>query len=91
MGNFERFLTVWMGLGILTGVALGLLSRGACQAISALGALLCRYLFGLWIDPQSANGYIAGMILCRATAFLPLPGGAHAGCGCRARWPDQTV
>ena len=36
MGLFERYLTVWVGLGILLGVGLGLLAPGAFQAIAAL-------------------------------------------------------
>ena len=36
MGLFERFLTVWVGLGILAGVGLGLLMPAAFQAIAAL-------------------------------------------------------
>ncbi len=36
MGLFERYLTVWVGLGILAGVGLGLLSPGAFQAIAGL-------------------------------------------------------
>ncbi len=28
MGLFERYLTVWVGLGILAGVGLGLLAPG---------------------------------------------------------------
>ncbi|MBW7831747.1 MAG: ACR3 family arsenite efflux transporter [Simplicispira suum] len=36
MGLFERYLTVWVGLGILVGVGLGLLAPGAFQAIAAL-------------------------------------------------------
>ncbi len=36
MGLFERYLTVWVGLGILAGVGLGLLAPGAFQAIAAL-------------------------------------------------------
>jgi len=36
MGLFERFLTVWVGLGMLTGVGLGLLMPGAFQAIAAV-------------------------------------------------------
>ncbi|MCP5261595.1 MAG: ACR3 family arsenite efflux transporter [Rhodoferax sp.] len=35
MGLFERFLTVWVGLGILAGVALGLWLPGLFQAIAA--------------------------------------------------------
>jgi arsenite transporter len=36
MGLFERFLTVWVGLGMLTGVGLGLLMPGAFQSIAAV-------------------------------------------------------
>ncbi len=36
MGLFERFLTVWVGLGILAGVALGLWLPGLFQAIAAI-------------------------------------------------------
>ena len=36
MGLFERYLTVWVGRGILAGVGLGLLAPGAFQAIAAL-------------------------------------------------------
>lgn len=36
MGLFERFLTVWVGLGIAAGVALGLLAPGAFAAIAAV-------------------------------------------------------
>ncbi|MEN9314651.1 MAG: hypothetical protein RIS35_1044 [Pseudomonadota bacterium] len=36
MGLFERFLTVWVALGILAGVALGLASPTAFQAIAGL-------------------------------------------------------
>ena len=132
MGLFERFLTVWVALGIVTGVALGLLVPAAFQAIAALelahvnlvvavfiwvmiypmmiqidwtavkdvrrkprgllltlvfnwlvkpftmaalGVLFFQYLFAPWVDPQSANEYIAGMILlgvapCTAMVFV---------------------
>ena len=132
MGLFERFLTVWVGLGIAVGVVLGLLSPGAFQAIAliefahvnlvvavliwimiypmmiqidwsavkdirkkpegllltlvinwlvkpftmaALGVLFFQYLFAPWVDPQSAQEYIAGMILlgvapCTAMVFV---------------------
>ena len=120
MGLFERFLTVWVGLGIAAGVALGLLVPGVFQAIAliefahvnlvvavliwvmiypmmiqidwsavkdihkkpqgllltlvinwlvkpftmaALGVLFFQYMFAPWVDPQSAQEYIAGMIL----------------------------
>jgi arsenite transporter len=36
MGVFERFLTVWVGLGILAGVGLGLRVPGVFEAIAAL-------------------------------------------------------
>ena len=36
MGLFERYLTVWVGLGILAGVGLGLLAPGLFQAIAGL-------------------------------------------------------
>jgi ACR3 family arsenite transporter len=36
MGLFERFLTVWVALGILAGVGLGLLAPGAFQGIAGL-------------------------------------------------------
>jgi ACR3 family arsenite transporter len=132
MGLFERYLTVWVGLGILAGVGLGLLTPASFAAIAAiefahvnlivavliwimiypmmiqidfaavrdvgkrpqglvltvvinwlikpftmaaLGVLFFRYLFADWVDPQSANEYIAGMILlgvapCTAMVFV---------------------
>lgn len=36
MGLFERFLTVWVGLGMLAGVGLGLVMPGAFQAIASI-------------------------------------------------------
>jgi ACR3 family arsenite transporter len=36
VGLFERFLTVWVGLGILAGVGLGLMTPVAFQAIAAI-------------------------------------------------------
>ncbi len=36
MGLFERYLTVWVGLGILAGVGLGLAVPGVFQAVAAL-------------------------------------------------------
>lgn len=132
MGVFERYLTVWVGLGILVGVGLGLVVPGAFQAVAAmeiaqvnlvvavfiwimiypmmiqidwhavkdvgkkpqglmltlvvnwlikpftmagLGVLFFQYVFAGWVDPQSANEYIAGMILlgvapCTAMVFV---------------------
>jgi ACR3 family arsenite transporter len=132
VGLFERFLTVWVGLGIAAGVVLGLLMPGVFEAIAliefahvnlvvavliwvmiypmmiqidwsavkdihkkpqgliltlvinwlvkpftmaALGVLFFQYLFAPWVDPQSAQEYIAGMILlgvapCTAMVFV---------------------
>ncbi len=132
MGLFERFLTVWVALGIAAGVVLGLLMPGVFQAIAliefahvnlvvavliwimiypmmiqidwsavkdirkkpegllltlvinwlvkpftmaALGVLFFQYIFAPWVDPQSAQEYIAGMILlgvapCTAMVFV---------------------
>jgi arsenite transporter len=132
MGLFERFLTVWVGLGILAGVGLGLVAPAAFQAIAALefahvnlvvaifiwvmiypmmiqidwtsvkdvgkrpgglvltlvvnwlikpftmaalGVLFFKQVFAPWVDPQTANEYIAGMILlgvapCTAMVFV---------------------
>ena len=36
MGLFERYLTVWVGIGMLAGVGLGLLVPGGFRAIAAL-------------------------------------------------------
>jgi ACR3 family arsenite transporter len=132
VGLFERFLTVWVGLGFAAGVLLGLLIPGAFQAIAqieyahvnlivavliwimiypmmiqidwsavkdihkkpqgliltlvinwlikpftmaALGVLFFQYLFAPFVDSQSAQEYIAGMILlgvapCTAMVFV---------------------
>ena len=132
MGLFERYLTIWVGLGIAAGVVLGLLIPGVFQAIAliefahvnlvvavliwimiypmmiqidwsavkdirkkpegllltlvinwlvkpftmaALGVLFFQYIFAPWVDPQSAQEYIAGMILlgvapCTAMVFV---------------------
>jgi ACR3 family arsenite transporter len=132
MGLFERYLTVWVGMGILAGVGLGLLTPASFAAIAAvevahvnlivavliwimiypmmiqidfaavkdvgkkpqgliltvvinwlikpftmaaLGVLFFKYLFAPFVDPQSANEYIAGMILlgvapCTAMVFV---------------------
>jgi len=132
VGLFERFLTVWVALGIAAGVVLGLLIPGVFQAIAqiefahvnlvvavliwimiypmmiqidwsavkdihkkpqglfltlvinwlvkpftmaALGVLFFQYIFAPWVDPQSAQEYIAGMILlgvapCTAMVFV---------------------
>ena len=132
MGLFERYLSVWVALGILAGVMLGnlfpplftLVARlefahvnlvvaafiwvmiypmmvqidfsairdvGKRPAgllltlvvnwlikpftMAALGWLFFRVIFADWVDPQSANEYIAGMILlgvapCTAMVFV---------------------
>ena len=132
MGLFERYLTVWVGLGILAGVGLGLVAQGLFQAVAmmqfahvnlvvalfiwvmiypmmiqvdfsavkdvgqrprglmltlvvnwlikpftmaALAVLFFQVLFAPWVDPQSAQEYIAGMILlgvapCTAMVFV---------------------
>ncbi|MDO8298872.1 ACR3 family arsenite efflux transporter [Lacisediminimonas sp.] len=132
MGLFERFLSAWVALGILAGVAAGLVAPGFFQAIAALefahvnlvvavfiwvmiypmmiqidwtavkdvgkrprglvltlvvnwlikpftmaalGVLFFQYVFAPWVDPESANEYIAGMILlgvapCTAMVFV---------------------
>ena len=36
MGTFERYLTVWVALGIIAGVGLGLVMPGVFQALAAL-------------------------------------------------------
>ena len=132
MGLFERYLTVWVALGIAGGVALGLAlpsgfaviaglevahvnlvvavfiwvmiypmmiqidwsavkdvgkkPRGLFLTIvinwlikpftmAALGVLFFKTVFAPWVDPQTANEYIAGMILlgvapCTAMVFV---------------------
>lgn len=132
MGLFERYLTVWVGLCILAGVAGGYLFPSAFQLVAAieyahvnlvvavfiwimiypmmvqvdftavrdlgkkprglaltlvvnwlikpftmaaLGWLFFRVFFAGWVDPQTANEYIAGMILlgvapCTAMVFI---------------------
>ena len=132
MGLFERYLTVWVALGIAAGVGLGLVLPGVFQTVAsleiaqvnlvvavfiwvmiypmmiqidwhsikdvgkkpqgllltlvinwlikpftmaALGVLFFQHLFAGWVDPQSANEYIAGMILlgvapCTAMVFV---------------------
>lgn len=132
MGLFERWLTLWVGIGIVVGVVLGLwvpqafafiagleyahvnlvvavfiwamiypmmiqIEWGAVGNVgkkpqgllltltvnwlikpftmAALSVLFFKYLFAPWVDPQSANEYIAGMILlgvapCTAMVFV---------------------
>ncbi|MCU4676639.1 ACR3 family arsenite efflux transporter [Catenovulum sp. 2E275] len=132
MGFFERYLSVWVGLCIITGVALGLavpqvfsviatyeyahvnlviavliwlmiypmmiqVDFGAIKDIgkkpkglfltliinwlikpfsmAVLGWLFFKGFFADWVDPQTANEYIAGMILlgvapCTAMVFV---------------------
>ena len=132
MGLFERYLTLWVALGIAAGVGLGLVMptffvavaalevahvnlvvavfiwvmiypmmiqidwsavkdvgkkpRGLLLTLvvnwlikpftmAALSVLFFKYVFAPWVDPQSANEYIAGMILlgvapCTAMVFV---------------------
>jgi ACR3 family arsenite transporter len=132
MGLFERYLSVWVALGMLVGLLLGLWQPGAFQALAALewahvnlvvavfiwvmiypmmtqidwgavrhvgqrpqglmltlvvnwlvkpftmaalGVLFFQYLFAPWVDAQTAQAYIAGMILlgvapCTAMVFV---------------------
>jgi len=132
MGIFERYLSVWVGLCIVAGIALGQMIPGAFQFIAQLeiahvnlviavfiwvmiypmmvqidfsaikdvgkkprglaltlvvnwlikpftmaflGWLFFRVLFADWVDAESANEYIAGMILlgvapCTAMVFV---------------------
>ena len=132
MGLFERYLTVWVALGIAAGVGLGLAAPSSFLVIAglevahvnlvvavfiwvmiypmmiqidwsavkdvgkkprglfltlvinwlikpftmaALGVLFFKTIFAPWVDPQSANEYIAGMILlgvapCTAMVFV---------------------
>ncbi len=132
MGLFERFLTIWVALGIGAGVLLGLAAPAAFQWVASievahvnlvvaaliwvmiypmmvqidwssvrdvgkrpaglyltlivnwllkpftmagLGVLFFQHLFAPWVDPNSAQEYIAGMILlgvapCTAMVFV---------------------
>jgi len=132
MGLFERYLTVWVGLGMAAGIGLGLWVPGVFQAVAglewahvnlvvavfiwvmiypmmvqidfasvrqvgqrpqgllltlvinwlvkpftmaALAVLFFKHVFAPWVDPQSANEYIAGMVLlgvapCTAMVFV---------------------
>ncbi|HOA94726.1 MAG TPA: arsenical-resistance protein, partial [Quisquiliibacterium sp.] len=120
MGLFERYLTVWVALGIAAGVALGRALPDVFQAVAALevahvnlvvavliwvmiypmmiqidwgavkdvgrrpgglvltlvvnwlikpftmavlGVLFFEHVFAAWVSPDSAQAYIAGMIL----------------------------
>ena len=49
MGLFERYLTVWVGLGMLAGVGLGLLAPGAFQTIAALEVAHVNLVVALFI------------------------------------------
>jgi len=132
MGIFERYLSVWVGLGIIAGVVLGYVIPDVFAVIAtweyahvniliavliwlmvypmmvkvdfssikdvgkkpkgllltiiinwlikpftmaALGWLFFKVFFASWVDPQTANEYIAGMILlgvapCTAMVFV---------------------
>ena len=49
MGIFERFLTVWVGLGICAGVALGLFVPGLFQVIAAIEIAHVNIVVALFI------------------------------------------
>ena len=49
MGLFERWLTVWVGLGILAGVVLGLVVPGLFQAIAAVEFAHVNLIVALFI------------------------------------------
>ena len=49
MGIFERFLTVWVGLGICAGVALGLVVPGLFQVIAAIEIAHVNIVVALFI------------------------------------------
>jgi ACR3 family arsenite transporter len=132
MGLFERYLSIWVALGMAAGVGLGLWIPGVFQAVAALevaqvnlvvalliwvmiypmmiqidwsairqvgqrpqglvltlvvnwlvkpftmaalGVLFFQHLYAPWVDPASAQEYIAGMILlgvapCTAMVFV---------------------
>jgi len=132
MGKFERYLSLWIALGIGAGVLLGSIVPGVFSSLAAieyahvnlivavliwlmiypmmiqidfrslkdvgrkpkglvltlvvnwlikpfsmalLGWLFFHWVFADWVDPQSANEYIAGMILlgaapCTAMVFI---------------------
>ncbi len=132
MGNFERYLSWWVGLSIAAGLAFGSFFPEAFQIVAdwkfahvnlpvalliwvmiypmmvqvdftslkdvrkspkglvltlivnwlikpftmaALGVLFFKYIFAQWVDPQTAESYIAGMILlgvapCTAMVFV---------------------
>ena len=132
MGFFERFLSIWVALGMAAGLGLGLMLPSLFQAVAgiefahvnlvvavfiwvmifpmmvqidwnavkdvgqkpqgllltlvvnwlikpftmaALGVLFFQYLFAPWVEAQSAQEYIAGMILlgvapCTAMVFV---------------------
>ena len=132
MSLFERYLTLWVAIGIAVGVGLGWVMPGAFQTVASyevahvnlvvavliwvmiypmmiqidwravkdvglrprglmltlvinwlikpftmagIGVLFFHYIFAQWVDPQSANEYIAGMILlgvapCTAMVFV---------------------
>ena len=61
MGLFERYLTVWVGLGILAGIALGSLAPGLFAAIAALEIasvnLVVAVLIWLMIYPMMDTYY----------------------------------
>ncbi|HMN94809.1 MAG TPA: ACR3 family arsenite efflux transporter [Hydrogenophaga sp.] len=49
MGVFERYLTVWVGLGILAGVGLGLVIPGLFQAVATLEVAQVNLVVAIFI------------------------------------------
>lgn len=81
MGNFERYLTVWVALAMVGGIFLGLIITLAVNwlikpfTMAALAVLFFETIFAPWISPEDASQYIAGLILlgaapCTAMVFV---------------------
>ncbi|MEZ5665737.1 MAG: ACR3 family arsenite efflux transporter [Burkholderiaceae bacterium] len=49
MGVFERYLTIWVGLGILAGVGLGLVIPGLFQAVAAIEVAQVNLIVAIFI------------------------------------------
>ena len=62
MGLFERYLTVWVGLGILAGVGLGLLTPATFAAIAAVEFAHVNLIVAVLIDIWVRQGNILGTI-----------------------------
>src|ERR1019366_6770045 len=78
MSTFERYLTLWVALCIVAGIALGHVMPGVFQAIgsaefakvnlpvAALSWLMIGRLFRPYLPPEQINSYIAGLIILAA-------------------------